>query len=44
VTLKQLFLEHGRIRLQPANKAYKPMYYPDVRVQGVLIGVLRRVH
>ena len=44
VTLKQLFREHGRIRLQPANKAYKPMYYPDVRVQGVLIGVLRRVH
>lgn len=44
VTLKQLFREQGRIRLQPANKAYAPMYYPAVNVQGVLVGVLRRVH
>ena len=44
VTLKQLFRETGRVRLQPANKAYKPMYYPAVNVQGVLVGVLRRVH
>ena len=44
VTLKQLFRETGRVRLQPANKAYKPMYYPTVNVQGVLVGVLRRVH
>ena len=34
VTLKQLFRESGRVRLQPANKAYKPMYYPAVNVQG----------
>jgi|GEM_PF-72696 len=44
VTLKQLFRESGRVRLQPANKAYVPMYYPTVNVQGVLVGVLRRVH
>ena len=44
VTLKQLFRESGRVRLQPANKAYAPMYYPTVNVQGVLVGVLRRVH
>jgi len=44
VTLKQLFREQGRVRLQPANKAYAPMYYPTVNVQGVLVGVLRRVH
>ena len=44
VTLKQLFREQGRVRLQPANKAYPPMYYPTVNVQGVLVGVLRRVH
>ena len=44
VTLKQLFRESGRVRLQPANRAYAPMYYPTVNVQGVLVGVLRRVH
>jgi len=44
VTLKQLFRESGRVRLQPANKAYAPMYYTTVNVQGVLVGVLRRVH
>ena len=44
VTLKQLFREQGRILLQPANKAYAPMCYPTVNVQGVLVGVLRRAH
>ncbi len=43
VTLKQVFKERGRIRLQPANAAYQPQYYPDVRIQGKLIGVIRRL-
>jgi repressor LexA len=43
VTLKQFFREKGRVRLQPANDAYPPMYYEDVRIQGKLIGVIRRV-
>jgi repressor LexA len=43
VTLKQFFREKGRVRLQPANVAYPPMYYEDVRIQGKLIGVIRRV-
>ena len=43
VTLKQFFKEQGRIRLQPANAAYAPMFYSDVRIQGKLIGVIRRL-
>lgn len=43
VTLKQFFKEQGRIRLQPANAQYPPMFYSDVRIQGKLIGVIRRL-
>jgi repressor LexA len=43
VTLKRFFREKGRVRLQPANEAHAPQYYDDVRIQGKLIGVIRRV-
>jgi repressor LexA len=43
VTLKTFFKEKDRIRLQPANPAYQPQYYDDVRIQGKLIGVIRRL-
>ena len=43
VTLKRYFREKNRIRLQPANESYEPMYYDDVRIQGKLVGVIRRV-
>jgi repressor LexA len=43
VTLKRFFKEPGRVRLQPANERYEPQYYEDVRVQGKLVGVIRRV-
>ena len=43
VTLKRFYREKDRIRLQPANEAYAPQFYPDVRIQGKLIGVIRRV-
>lgn len=43
VTLKRFYREKGRVRLQPANDAYPPMFYPDVRIQGKLVGVIRRV-
>jgi repressor LexA len=43
VTLKQFFKEKNRIRLQPANERYEPMFYDDVRIQGKLVGVIRRV-
>ena len=40
-TLKKLYREGRRIRLQPANPDYEPIYVDDVRIQGVVIGVLR---
>lgn len=41
-TLKKFYREKNRIRLQPANDEYAPIYARDVRIQGVVIGVLRR--
>jgi repressor LexA len=41
-TLKTFFREKNRIRLQPANPEYQPIYTPEVDVQGVVIGVVRR--
>ena len=41
-TLKKLYREQGRIRLQPANPTMEPIYVDHVRVQGVVIGVLRK--
>ena len=43
VTLKRFFKERNRVRLQPANEAYEPQFYDDVRIQGKLVGVIRRV-
>jgi repressor LexA len=41
-TLKRFYKERGRVRLQPANAAMSPIYVDkDVKIQGVLIGVLR---
>lgn len=41
-TLKRYYKETGRIRLQPANSEMEPIYARQVRIQGVVIGVLRR--
>lgn len=43
VTLKRFFKEKDRIRLQPANPDYPAQFYDDVRIQGKLIGVIRRL-
>jgi repressor LexA len=43
VTLKRFFKEKDRVRLQPANDLYPPQFYDTVRIQGKLIGVIRRV-
>ena len=43
VTLKRFFKEKDKVRLQPANPAYPDQVYDDVRIQGKLIGVIRRL-
>lgn len=42
-TLKKFYKEGNRIRLQPANPNFKPIYVDDVTIQGVVIGVVRRI-
>ncbi|MGI9455131.1 MAG: transcriptional repressor LexA [Aeoliella sp.] len=42
-TLKYWFPEANRIRLQPANSSMKPIYARDVRVLGVVTGVVRKI-
>lgn len=44
-TVKRYFRERdGRIRLQPANETMQPLivHEDDVRIQGIVVGVLRR--
>lgn len=41
VTLKKFYREANRIRLQPANPQFDPIYVDDVKIQGVVIGVIR---
>ena len=41
-TLKRFYREAGRIRLQPANPDMKPIYVDDVKILGVVVGVLRK--
>ncbi|MCB9857469.1 MAG: transcriptional repressor LexA [Phycisphaerales bacterium] len=43
VTLKRYYREKSRIRLQPSNPKYEPIYSTNVEIQGVVIGVIRRV-
>ena len=45
VTLKKVYREPGRIRLQPANNRMKPIYAePDnVEIQGRVIAVIRQL-
>lgn len=44
VTLKRMYREGERVRLQPANATMSPIYAParDVAVQGVVVGLMRR--
>jgi len=41
-TLKKFYREGKRVRLQPANAEMEPIYVDDCRIQGVVIGVLRK--
>ena len=44
-TLKKVFVESNRVRLQPANSQMQPIYArPDnVEIQGRVVGVVRQV-
>jgi len=41
-TLKKLYRDKNRFRLEPANRAMKPIFRDHVNVLGVLVGVVRK--
>ncbi len=41
-TLKRIYREGERFRLQPANAAMQPIYVDRLRVQGRVVGLIRR--
>jgi len=41
-TLKRLYREKDRVRLQPANSEHKPIYVKDIAIQGKVRGLFRR--
>ena len=42
-TLKKIYKEKNRIRLQPANPKLKPFYETNVEIQGKVVSILRKV-
>ena len=41
-TLKRFFKEATRIRLEPANAQMSPIFAKNVRIQGRVVGIIRR--
>lgn len=41
-TLKRFFKEATRIRLEPANAKMQPIFVKNVRIQGKVVGLVRR--
>lgn len=41
-TLKRFFKEATRVRLEPANSAMAPIFATKVRIQGRVVGVIRK--
>jgi len=43
-TLKRIYCDTGRIRLQPANRQLKPFYHDpnNVKIQGKVVGIIRK--
>jgi repressor LexA len=42
-TVKRLYREAGRVRLQPENDALEPIYADHVQILGVVTGVFRKL-
>jgi len=42
-TLKRFYKENNTVRLQPANDTYEPIYSDNCRIEGVVIGLVRRL-
>ncbi len=42
-TLKRFYRENKFVRLLPANEAYEPIYSDNCQIQGVIIGLVRKL-
>jgi repressor LexA len=42
-TLKRFYRQNDAVRLQPANSDYEPIYSNNCLIQGVVIGLLRKL-
>lgn len=42
VTIKRFYKEPDRVRLQPENAGYEPIYARDVNLEGVAVALIRR--
>lgn len=41
-TLKRYYLENGRAVLKPANSQMDPIYPNDLKIQGIVVGLVRK--
>lgn len=41
-TLKRIYFEPNRVRLEPANSTMSPIYATEVKVQGKVVGLVRK--
>jgi repressor LexA len=41
-TLKRVYVESDRVRLQPANSSMEPLYADEVRIRGRVVGLVRQ--
>jgi len=41
-TLKRFFKEATRVRLEPANARMSPIFVKNVRIQGKVVGLIRK--
>ena len=41
-TLKRFYKEKNRARLQPANENFDPIYSENCRIEGVVVGLMRK--
>ena len=42
VTLKRFYKEKNRVRLQPANSLYQPIYSENCKIKAIVVGLVRK--
>lgn len=42
-TLKKFYKEKGRIRLQPANPTFQPIFRENVEIRGIVVKIIRNL-